>query len=127
MQDRADRAVRVPERRARASLREAADADDEPRPEVSDDLPQRVVACGKQRRLLRGRQLVGRAVAARLLDERERAVIRDEEACEEPLRRAVPVACPPPESCAADLAPLAGEALDRSLRMLLRRPLDSAG
>src|SRR5690606_6926130 len=98
MQDAADAARLARKRRPRPLLGEAADADHERGLERADDGAQRVVARREERLLLRRGKLVGRPVTAALLDERERAIVRDEEAREEALRRAEAIPCPSPEA-----------------------------
>ena len=120
VQDMPDRHA-VGEHGAGPAFAPPADADDQARLEIVDDLQQRAVADPVERPPLVRRQLVRRSIAARCLQEGQRAIVPHEEPAEEGLGRAETVPRPAPQAAAADLAAGAREALDRPFRMLARR------
>src|SRR5690606_11692882 len=117
VQDASDPARLAGKRRPRPLLGESPDADDDFGLEHAHDAAERVVAHREERLLLGARQLVGRTVASAFLDERQRTVVRDEEAREEALRRAETVPRPSPEALAADLRTGTLEPEHRTLRV----------
>jgi hypothetical protein len=79
MEDRARGDPELRRERLGACQCERADPDDETRTQMFQARRERRVACGVERLALCGGQLVGRAVLAALLEERERAVVHHEE------------------------------------------------
>src|SRR5262245_1476164 len=75
MQDGADGAAEGRQGPLRPLHRESADAHDVPGVQYFDDMAQRPVACGEERRSFVGGQLVRREVSAARLHEDERAII----------------------------------------------------
>ena len=111
---------------ASACLREAADSDELLGLQYLDQAAQVRVAGLVQPVPLGARQLVRRTVPPRRLHEDERAVVRHEEVAEEALGLLEVVAGGTPEPRARDLAPLAAEALDGTLRVLALRSRDAS-
>ena len=114
----------VAERDARAPRREGADPDHPFRGERIDEAPQVAVARREEPLLLVRRQAIRRPVAPARLEEQQRAVVRDVVAREEALGTAPVRRHRAPQPRAAHLAAAAGEALDRALRVRLRRAAD---
>ena len=111
---------------AGACFAEAADAEDQARPQEVDDVDEGVIAGGIQRLALFAWQLVRGPVAPGVLEEGQRAVVPDEEPTEECLGGSETGLRPAPEALTADLPPRAGESRDRPGGMLLPRRFDAA-
>ena len=121
-----DRHAQTVERAPRPTLGEDADADDNPRLQRLDRPSQRPVAGHKKRRLLARRQPVRGQVRAALAEERQRAVVPDQESLEERRRRTEAPLRPTPDPAAADLASPGAKAQDRPPGMLIGRRFDAA-
>src|SRR4029079_18351530 len=104
-------------------LGKAADTDPLLGAQQRHHLAQSGVAGGEQSLALFGRQPIGSAVLAALLQECERTVVDDEELLEEALRRPKALLGPAPQARAAHLAPLAGKPVHGAAGMLRLRAL----
>lgn len=124
MEDGADGAFVAFERFAGSIGGEGADADDEVGTKRVDDADERAVARREERRSLFCGELVGCEVSTALFDERERAVVRDEERPKEVLRALEAVARETPQPRPTHFAPFARKALNRTLRVLAARTFD---
>ena len=88
--------------------------------------PQVRIAHGHQGGQLGGGQLVGRAVPAAILHERQGAVVDNKMIGKKIIGRTEAFAEEPPQAASADLTASAGEALNRTLGMLARGLTDSS-
>ena len=114
------------QRRARALLGVAADADDRRDAKRLDHPAQQPIARHVHGRHGLGRQLLRHGVAPKLrvLEEQQRAIIMHEVLGEETVRRPETLAEEPPEATPADFGAVAGETGHRLAGMLPFRPAD---
>ena len=103
---------------------EVADADDPLRFKDADNFEQMFVAARKERFALTRLEFVGRAITAGFFQKSQRAIIHDEVLAKEFLGSAETFREQSPKTFAADLAPMAIESGDGTLRVFERRTID---